>query len=113
MQVMLLLYLSSADLSLANELWTAYKNSNLNRLKELGVTQTQSFPCLEEVVQAHVDQYTNAGEKNRPERVIEDIINNVSSEFSEVFREFYGREGVYGFGDVQVKEIYNRDKDLN
>jgi hypothetical protein len=100
--------LSKEDISLGEELWKAYKNNNLDKLKELSHLYTRSFPYLKEVVQAHIDRFAKAGEKNRPEKVVEDIIKNVSSEFSIVFREFYRREGVYGFGDSQVKKIYGK-----
>ena len=100
--------LNDADLQLGQNLWTAYKNGNLEELTRLARTQSAAFPYLEEVVQAHVDRFPKDGEKGRPERVIEDITKNISTEFREVFKEFWNRESIYGFGDIQVKHLFDK-----
>jgi len=96
------------DLTLANELWDAYRNNDLALLQTLAQRKSNCFPYLHEVCQAHIDRFPSPGNKGRPERVIEDIIRNVSSDFHVVFVEFFKREGVYGFGDLQLKPIYDK-----
>lgn len=100
--------LSEADLNLGKDLWEAYKNGNLEELTDLSKDQSLAFPYLQEVVKAHVDRFPKDGTKGRPERVIEDITKNISTDFPEVLKEFWKRESIYGFGDTQVKRLYDK-----
>jgi hypothetical protein len=100
--------LSKADLNFGKELWNAYKNGNLEELTNLSNHQSLAFPYLHEVVKAHVDRYPTDGTKGRPEKVIEDITKNISADFNEVFKEFWKRESIYGFGDSQLKNLYDK-----
>ncbi len=96
-----------ADLRLGNALWTAYKNRNLDNLEELAAAESPCFPYLKQVCTAHIERFSFKDGKGRPETVIEAIISNGATSFPEVFQEFFRREGVYGFGDVQVKQLYD------
>jgi hypothetical protein len=96
------------DISLGHALWQAYKNNDLARLEELSHTHSPCFPYLETVCKAHLDRFSHNGKKPRPEAVIEDIIQNGTTGFHSVFQQFFEREGVYGFGDDQLKKIYDR-----
>lgn len=100
--------LSDADLQIGQELWTAYKNNDLDILMQLAKDQFAAFPYLQEVVKAHVDRFPGDGTNGRPERVIADITKNISTDFNEVFKEFWNRESIYGFGDVQLKHLYDK-----
>jgi hypothetical protein len=100
--------LSEADLRFGQELWTAYKNNNLEELTNLSKRQSPAFPYLQEVVKAHVDRFPKDGTKGRPEKVIEDIIKNISTDFHKVFEEFWKRESIYGFGDSQLKSLFDK-----
>jgi hypothetical protein len=99
--------LSEADLNFGQELWKAYKNGNLEELTNLAEHQSPAFPYLQEVVTAHVDRFPKDGTVGRPEKVIEDIIKNISTDFHKVFEEFWKRESIYGFGDIQLKSLYD------
>jgi hypothetical protein len=99
--------LSEADIIFGQALWGAYKNNSLEELTKLQKYQSPAFPYLHEVVQAHVDRFPKDGTKGRPEIVIEDIISNVSTDFHKVFEEFWNRESIYGFGDVQFKRLFD------
>jgi hypothetical protein len=100
--------LSDVDLQLGQELWTAYKSEDLEELLRLAKNQPPAFPYLQEVVKAHVERFPNDGTKGRPERVLEDITKNISTDFHQVFQEFWQRESIYGFGDTQLKELYDK-----
>jgi hypothetical protein len=102
------IFLNDVDLQLGQHLWTAYKSGNLEELTRLAKNQSPAFPYLEEVIKAHVDRFPKDGTKGRPEKVIEDIIKNVSTDFYKVFREFWNRESIYGFGDTQLKHLYDK-----
>ena len=100
--------LGDADVNLGQELWQTYKNHNLEELASLSKYQSLAFPYLQDVVKAHVDRFPKDGTKGRPEKVIEDITKNISTDFREVFKEFWNRESIYGFGDVQLKSLYDK-----
>ena len=100
--------LSDADLQLGQELWAAYKDNNFEELIRLAKNQSPAFPYLQEVVKAHIDRFPKDGTIGRPEKVIEDITQNVSTDFHKVFQEFWDRESIYGFGDTQLKLLYDK-----
>ncbi|MBE7169016.1 MAG: DUF1835 domain-containing protein [Williamsia sp.] len=100
--------LSDADLQLGQELWAAYKDNNFRELLRLAKNESFAFPYLQEVVKAHIDRFPGDGMNGRPERVIEDITKNVSTDFHKVFKEFWNRESIYGFGDIQLKHLYDK-----
>lgn len=100
--------LSDADINFGQKLWKAYKNGNLEELTNLSKHQSLAFPYLQEVVKAHVDRFPKDGTKGRPEKVVEDITKNISTDFHKVFKEFWKRESIYGFGDTQLKSLYDK-----
>lgn len=99
--------LNKRDLQYGADLWNAYKINDLEKLKGLSTIQSPAFPYIREVVEAHLERFPKDGEKGRPEKVVADITTNISTDFNKVFHEFWKRESIYGFGDVQVKKIYD------
>jgi hypothetical protein len=100
--------LNNADLQLGDALWAAFKNGDLIGLEQLSKQHSNAFPYLEEVCKAHIERFPKQGEKGRPERVIEEVVEGIASDFSSVYVEFFKREGIYGFGDSQVKQLYDK-----
>lgn len=100
--------LNDVELQLGQNLWAAYKSDNLEELICLAKNQSPAFPYLQEVVKAHVERFSKDGTKARPERVLEEITKNISTDFHQVFKEFWSRESIYGFGDTQLKELYDK-----
>ena len=96
------------DLHFGQELWKAYKNGNLEELSRLSNHQSSAFPYLREVVKAHVERFPKNGTKGRPEKVIEEITKNITTDFHKVFEKFWKRESIYGFGDTQLKSLYDK-----
>lgn len=93
---------SKEDLQLGNALWQAYASNNHDTLVKLSLSTSKVFPYLKEVCKAQVDR------PDRPERVLQEIINKGNTSFKKVFEEFSEQEGIYGFGDTQVKKIYDQ-----
>jgi hypothetical protein len=100
--------LTDNDLQFGQDLWAAYKRNNLEELIRLAKNQTPAFPYLQEIVKAHVERFPKDGTKGRPERILEEITKNISTDFLQVFKEFWSRESIYGFGDIQLKKIYDK-----
>ena len=100
--------LKNNDLQFGQDLWAAYKSDDLEELIRLAKNQSPAFPYLQEVVKAHVERFPKDGTEGRPERVLEEITKNISTDFHRVFKEFWSRESIYGFGDTQLKELYDK-----
>jgi hypothetical protein len=100
--------LSDSDLQLGYALWTAYKNADLAALTRLSRNSSPVFPHLQEVVEAHLDRFPKDGKGGRPERMLEEIMKKGSTEFTHVFQEFWKRGSIYGFGDIQLKRLYDK-----
>ena len=96
------------DIELGKNLWTAYQNGDFDKLNKLAKSPSDCFEYLEEVCQAHADRFPLDKSLGRPDQVVKEIIETKSKEFQIVFSEFAEREGMYGFSDVQVKNIYDR-----
>lgn len=88
------------DLALGVELWKAYQSRNLTNLANLAHTKSDCFPYLEIVCEAEIEK------SFRPQKLLRTIISNGETKFDEIFRQFSKQEGVYGFGDAQLKKIY-------
>ena len=99
---------NDTDLQFGQDLWAAYKSDDLEELICLAKKQSPAFPYLQEVVKAHVERFPKDGTEGRPERVLEEITKNISTDFHQVFKEFWSRESIYGFGDTQLKELYDK-----
>jgi len=102
------IFIEDSDERLGLELWNAYKDSDLGELVRLSMSSSSTFPYLPEVVEAHVARFPKDGTKGRPEKVIEDIIKYGPSNFREVLKEFWSRESIYGFGDTQIRSLYEK-----
>lgn len=96
------------DFQLAKELWRAYKNQDLLTLAQLGGRKSVCFPYLKDAIQAHIERFAVDGALSRPERVLRAILQKGETDFYKVFGEFSAQEGVYGFGDTQLKPIYDK-----
>ena len=94
--------LDSNEKQLAMSLWRAYRHDDRKTLKELSVSHSHCFPKLEEVCKAHLDR---ASEIGRPQQKLKSIVRAGTTNFDQIFDEFRKTEGIYGFGDLQVKKL--------
>lgn len=92
---------TSSEIELGNQLFEAFRIKDGNRLRELGEQATPRFPYLEEIVQAAAEI------EERPKAILKTIRDEGVTEFEKVFPLFQSRAGVYGFGDEQVKSIWD------
>jgi len=91
--------LSDADLELGSELFRAYRDSDNERLIELGRTESRAFPHLRVVAEAAAQRET------LPLETVKEIIESGKTDIADVFPEFRTRLGVYGYGDTQVEKL--------
>ncbi len=93
--------LSNVDVELGSNLWKAFQTSDFAKLIELSKSKSQCFPYLEEVCKAATELET------RPKFALQKIIEGGENDFGKVFRKFNETEGIYGFGDLQVRRIFD------
>lgn len=95
------------DLSSISSLWRAYQADDRDTLEEIASNLTNHFPFILPAVKAHLDR-KRPNKLGRPEMSLLRIMRELRSrEFRPVFREFCKREPIYGFGDSQVKRMYD------
>lgn len=101
------------DLLLGNKIWNAFKENDLYELKVLSNSTSECFQFLKEVCQAHIDRFPVNNELGRPEKLVKEILDTTAKEFNIVFMEFSRQAGIYGFSDLQVKNIFDRFTSLS
>lgn len=89
-------------------LWYGYKANNWKELAYQAQNIRDVFPFVKDAVEAHFERYPNNGQLGRPEKTLQNIINQYGTDFKTVFKVFNDIEGVYGFGDVQVKKMFDK-----
>lgn len=88
------------DIQLGINLWKAYQNNDRKSLKQLSENQSDCFHFLKEVI----DSYLNI----KPEIFIKNLIENGTTDFNTLFEKFQNELGIFGFGNLQVKSIYDK-----
>lgn len=100
--------LSDDNLRLFSSFWELYQNKNHPGILSVAKMHSKQFPFLEAAAKANYDRFPSDGSPGRPELSLLEIMNETgSAEFGPVFREFHKREAIYGFGDLQVKRMFD------
>ncbi|MBV1924265.1 MAG: DUF1835 domain-containing protein [Flavobacteriaceae bacterium] len=86
------------------ELWKFFQKENISEMIQLSEKLQERYPFILPAVKALQESF----EFERPKKSIKSIITELDTkEFGPVFREFCKREAIYGFGDVQVKRLFD------
>lgn len=88
------------DIELAVNLWKAYQNNDIDSLKRLSENGSNCFHFLKEVIHAYINIH--------PEDFIKNQIENGLKDFDSVFKQFQEELGIFGFGDLQIKSVYEK-----
>lgn len=89
-------------------LWEYYSSGRLEDLLAAARDLQVAFPFILRAVEAHLARIPTKSSKGRPTEAILEIMEALDTkEFPPVFREFNKRENIYGFGDSQVKRIFD------
>jgi len=90
-------------------LWKFYCRGKLEEMLELAKRLSDKFPFVDMVVKAHIERGLHSEEGGRPTRVLRELIEkHGENNFAEVFKSFSESEHIYGFGDIQVKRIFDK-----
>lgn len=96
--------LTENDLQQGVNLWHAYQAADLNLLEPLSHYQSAAFPMLNDVCRAEIERKQN----NRVENTLKAIMASGTKDFAGVFELFQQKAGIYGFGDLQIKKLYEQ-----
>ena len=95
------LILSPRELKTLARCWVAYAEGRSEDLKVLLEELKRILPYSEDIYEAHIARLEKP---SRPLMALSDIKRKLNTtDFGTVFREFSGSQGIYGFGDLQVK----------
>jgi len=97
-----------SDVALGKTLWQAYSSQDWNVFKSLSIQSCPCFESLEAVCQAHLDRLPGTDGLGKPERILYEVMASGATDFRLIFKEFNRQAGIYGFGDLQVKGMYDR-----
>lgn len=94
-------------LPVLNQLWKAYQAEDLILLQELANELESEYPFIKTAVNAHLDRIPTKHSLGKPKETLKQIIKELNTtDFGKVFQEFCKREAIYGFGDLQVKRMF-------
>lgn len=88
------------DTQLGINLWEAYQNQDIESLEKLSDNQSGCFHFLKEII----DSYININ----PEIFVRNLIEKGITDFKLIFEKFRDELGIFGFGDLQVKVIFDK-----
>ncbi|SDQ43352.1 protein of unknown function [Chryseobacterium soldanellicola] len=88
------------DIKLALNLWKAYQSQDNILLKQLSEEKSDCFYFLKEVINTYVNK--------NPDVFIKNLIESGTTDFNLIFEKFQEELGILGFGDLQVKSIYDK-----
>ena len=97
--------LNDEELSGLAAMWRAYQGNNNSDLNRLANHLSGTFSQLPEVVKAHIDRHPATGPGRPQQRLVEIMESQNTRDFATVFTAFSKTEGIYGFGDMQVKRL--------
>lgn len=96
------------DIDLAIKLWKAYQNNDINFLKYLLEENSNCFKFLKEVIHAYFETFPGNKSLTNPEFFIQSMLEYCNADFNTVFKEFQRNFGILGYGDLQVRKIYDK-----
>lgn len=95
--------ISKNSIAELQKLWQAFQQNNTSAMLAIAQTLHPHFPFIGPAVYAQITKYLGV-----PQKALRKIIRDLTtSEFAPVFQEFCKREAIYGFGDSQVKTMFN------
>jgi hypothetical protein len=91
-----------------SKLWRLYQQDDFDQLIQTADKLKDDFTFLLPAINAHIERVEKDGKPGRPTESLIRIIEELETdEFSPVFRAFCKKEGIYGFGDLQVKRLFD------
>lgn len=90
------------------QLWTHYQQKDHTAMALIAEQYQSQFPFLAAAIAADRDRHPDGQKPGRPQRTLLALIQEMGSDqFGPVFRAFNERESIYGYGDLQVKRLFD------
>ncbi|MBB4806919.1 hypothetical protein HNP38_002215 [Chryseobacterium defluvii] len=96
------------DIQLGVNLWNTYQNDDRQQLIRLSENESDCFALLKPVIEAYCNTSPENITLTNPEVYIKNLVDNGIRDFSSVFKTFQQNLGIYGYGDLQVKKMYDK-----
>ncbi|MFY9243654.1 MAG: DUF1835 domain-containing protein [Polaribacter sp.] len=99
------------ELHVISKLWTCYQKKNHKSMFSFGKGLENKYPFILNAIKVNHERQPINNTLGRPMESIIKIMNNLKSDdFDTVFKYFNKEESIYGFGDLQVKRLFNKVK---
>ena len=101
--------LSIQHISQFADLWRLFVLKNESKLLQISLEMNEDFEFISKTVKACIGMWNG-----HPKELIKEIVSELDTyNFRKIFQAFNRRGAIYGFGDLQVKRIYEELKDHN
>ena len=97
--------LSPSDVDHIDQLWKSFVAHDQKKLKALSEVDCNGIRFQKEVIQALLDKTPDVTGWGRPQKTLAVLLKEDHSSFYQLFEKFAQREGIYGFGDSQVRNM--------
>ncbi len=99
------------EIAKLSQLWKLYQKNETVGLLQIAEEVKNIYPFILPAVKAHIDRLPKDGDLGRPTNTLIKIMDKLQTEeFELIFREFNKCESIYGFGDLQVKQLFDKIK---
>lgn len=103
--------INSRELDQLSALWRHYQQQEHSEMAAIAESLSDKFSFLPAAVAADLDRYPSDESMGRPQKVLKSLMEELGSEqFGPVFQAFSARESIYGYGDLQVKRLFDELK---
>lgn len=100
--------LSHGEIQTLNECWNAYQKNDKTKFQEILERSSLELHFLNDIIEAHFSRLPNSGQLTRPEKSLIEISKAIKSkDFAAIFPLFSAKEGIYGYGYLQVEKLWN------
>lgn len=90
-------------------LWLSYQQNQPDTMMEIANNLSPTLPFLLPAVKAHINRLPDATGLGYPERLILALQQDLrTTDFPTIFKAFHKQAAIYGFGDLQVRRIWER-----
>lgn len=100
--------LEEEEIILIQQLWKAFVKKDAEGMTCFVFSKTKGIKFLPELIRAQRALYAVNENEKEPQRVLREIIEEGHTKFPEIFSAFSLRAGIYGFGDLQIRNVLKK-----